>query len=235
MRSCSRTTSTPVTISLTGCSTWRRALISRKPKRRPLLVDEELARGRALVLERADEAHGGAEDLVRERLRAGPARAPPRPASGSGAGACSRGGRGGSTAPWRSASTCTSTWRARRTKRSTNSRPSPNACCASAEAAVQAPRSSSGRSTRRMPRPPPPPAALSRIGKPTSSATAPPRPPSRPRRSRRPIGIPRLAGRGARGGLVAAALRIASGPGPTNAIPASTHASDSSGRSETKP
>ena len=33
-RSCSRTRSTPVTSSVTGCSTWRRVLTSRKKKSR---------------------------------------------------------------------------------------------------------------------------------------------------------------------------------------------------------
>ena len=56
IRSCSRTTSTPVTISLTGCSTCRRALISRKRVRPALLVDEELAGRGAVVVERADQA-----------------------------------------------------------------------------------------------------------------------------------------------------------------------------------
>ena len=54
MRSCSSTRSSPVTASVTGCSTWIRPFSSRK--KHLVAVDEELGRSGALVSDRAANA-----------------------------------------------------------------------------------------------------------------------------------------------------------------------------------
>ena len=63
MWSCSRTRSAPVTISVTGCSTWSRALTSMNEKRSRLGLVEELGGARAAVAGRAREPHGGLRQL----------------------------------------------------------------------------------------------------------------------------------------------------------------------------
>ena len=67
IRSCSRTMSTPVTSSLTGCSTCRRAFSSMKWNV-PSVAEQELERARVLVADRAAGSLGGRLHLL-ARLR----------------------------------------------------------------------------------------------------------------------------------------------------------------------
>ena len=220
----------------------RDAVLDLKPRvhleeavRLPLLVDEELAGRGAAEAQRARS--GRLRRTVSSRSSSGdsPGRAPPRSASGSGAGACSRGDRGESRCHGRRPSTWTSTCLARSTNRSTNRRPSPNACLRLR-----------GRRRERRPESSPvcdeahtaPAAAcgqaLRRSGKPIASATA--RASvlgARPRRSLR-RSRSRARWRASRATSLSPLRRIASGDGPMNTIPASAHACDSSGRSDTE-
>ena len=161
----------PVTASVTGCSTWRRALTSRK-KNAPVVVEQELDR----------------PGVARTR-RPAPAAAPPRP-SPPGAPADTAGDGDSSISFWcrrwtlhsrsprwtsvpcASPRIWTSTCRGRSRYRSRSSRSSPNAAAASRRAAASASASSAGLATTRIPRPPPPALALTSSGYPIRPAAA---------------------------------------------------------------
>ena len=94
IRICVVTRSSPVSISVTGCSTWIRQLISMK-KKSPSRVDQELEGADVLVA----GGDGGPDRPLRELgargRRRGPASAPPRGSSGGAAGPSSRARPGG--------------------------------------------------------------------------------------------------------------------------------------------
>ena len=81
--------------SVTGCSTWMRAFISRKKKSNVVRVDQELDRAGAAIMRDARPAAPRRALSARGRRPAGRAPAPPRPASGSAAGSSNRGRRDG--------------------------------------------------------------------------------------------------------------------------------------------
>ena len=95
------------TSSVTGCSTWMRALSSRKKNSRP--VEHELGRAGALVADRARERDGGVAHRARATRGRAPATATPRAPSGGAAGSSSRARRARRTVPCVSASSWIST------------------------------------------------------------------------------------------------------------------------------
>ena len=121
---------------------------------------------RAGVLRRRPRARCRAPSRTAGRAPA-PAGTPPgsaRPPSGCAAARCSRARTGAPASPCASPSTCTSTWRARRTNFSayTSSLPKPGECLAARGGSSSA--SCASPSITRVPRPPPPQLALSITG-----------------------------------------------------------------------
>ena len=88
--SCSLTRSRPVVASVTGCSTWRRVLTSRKARRSLLGLIEELDGADVAVPGRRDQVDRGAPQRHLLLRRPAPATPTPRSASGCGAGPSSR-------------------------------------------------------------------------------------------------------------------------------------------------
>ena len=224
-RSCSSTRSSPVTSSVTGCSTCSRAFISRKKCVDGIVgVGDELDRAGAVVargLRQRDRLVARASRAARRRR---PATATPRSPSGGAAAASTRARRARarcracrrSPAP-RCAARAAGSARGTRGRRR-----SPPA--ASRRAAAIASSRSSARSTTRIPRPPPPAAALTSTGYSTVSRRV-----ASGRSARRP----RSAASFAR--TLSPISSIASGDGPTNTTPASAHARASAGFSDRKP
>ena len=126
-RICAFTRSTPVTISVTVCSTWMRGLTSMKKKSPAVDVLEELHGARVAVARLARQPHGGVRRARRGRRGRAPRRARAPPPSGGGAARCSRARRGAPPAPASSPRICTSRWRARSTRRSRKTSSRPNA------------------------------------------------------------------------------------------------------------
>ena len=124
--------------------------------------------------------------------------------------------------------------RAWRTKRSTNRRPSPKACCASAVPAAQAPASSASVVDPAHAAPTAAGSSLEqdRVAHPVGDRAASPSVVTTSEPSLTAMPSSRAA---ARAVALSPLRRIAAADGPTNAIPASAHAAGSSGRSETKP
>ena len=171
IRSCSRTRSRPVRISVTGCSTWRRAFISMNHSRPSRSRRSSTVPAPVYPIAAAARAARAAHSIAFVRADDG-ARATPRSASDGGAGSSTRARRDGSPArPNRpgSGSRCDDRPRGsargrgegRRTRPPLRGRP---------------PRTRRGAPPRvrqrRMPRPPPPASALSMTGQPTCSAVA---------------------------------------------------------------
>ncbi|CAM5442987.1 hypothetical protein SGRIM128S_09672 [Streptomyces griseomycini] len=125
-------------------------------------------------------------------------------------------------------------WRGSTTAFSRKTVGSPNADAASRDAASTASLSWAGSSTRRIPRPPPPATALTNTGKPMSSA-------ARTSSSTSVEGAeePRTGTPASRAAATARALFPVSSRmpafGPTNVMPASSHARASSGFSDRNP
>ena len=171
MRNISRTRSRPVTSSETGCSTCRRVLTSRKEMVPSWPTRNSHVPG-ADVPGLAQDRLGRVVEGRRPARRSGTARAPPRPASGGGAAASSRGwrpprrcraGRPG-TGSRRGAACRGSARRSTRRGRTPRRPRGPRTRTCSATSPIS-------RATFR-PRPPPPNAALIAIGRPCSSANA---------------------------------------------------------------
>ena len=118
-RSCSATRSRPVTSSVTGCSTCRRAFSSRK-KKSPFASTRNSSVPALAVAPRPGGRQRPPRCMALARRRGEVAApAPPRPASGGGAGWSTRGRRRPATPPRPSARIWTSTWRAPSSMRST--------------------------------------------------------------------------------------------------------------------
>ena len=125
-------------------------------------------------------------------------------------------------------------WRGRTTASSRYMRGSPNADSASRIASVMDASRVSADSTRRMPRPPPPETALTNTGKPISSARLSSVATSSEGSVLRSVGRPASRAAAMARALLPASLRT-SWSGPTNVIPACSHAVARSGFSERKP
>ena len=178
IRSWSRTRSRPVMASVTGCSTWMRALTSRNQNSS---LEEELDRAGADVVDGRATARAASPS---RRRRAGPT-------AGDGASSTSfwwrrwtEHSRSNSWAmrPPASARSWTSTCRGASSQRSRNTSSLPKAASAWRRAASTAAGRSPGSRTTRMPMPPPPWTALTSSGNPTRSPAA--AAPRRPRRAR---------------------------------------------------
>ena len=76
-RSCSRTRSSPVTSSVTGCSTWSRVFTSRKAKV-PVGQEQELDGAGVHVADGPGRGHRGRAQLGAQRRASRPARGTPR-------------------------------------------------------------------------------------------------------------------------------------------------------------
>ena len=226
IRIISRTRSTPVTISVTGCSTWMRVFISMKKKSPAVVVVEIFERAGAAVADRFGKR-------ARRRRRASRARS--RSSDGDGASSqtfwrrrCSEHSR---SKQWTTSLAVAehlhldvagaldeaSRDRGRRRRR----RPAPRRCACGISRS-----SSAASSATRMPRPPPPAAALIITGKPIVAA---------PRRSASSgsVDAPVAARHGRHAGACAAAarrrpcrpsVRIVSRRGPTKTSPAASTA-----------
>ncbi len=125
-------------------------------------------------------------------------------------------------------------WRGFTTACSRKTVASPNADSASRIAASMDSRRSPGARTRRMPRPPPPATALTKIGKPMSSAAATSVSTSSEGSDEFSTATPASRAAATARALLPVRCRTLGG-GPTNVMPASSHASARSGFSDRKP
>ena len=234
MRSCSLTRSTPVVISVTGCSTWSRVFTSRNATapssgryrnstvptlRYPAAATSPVAASAISAL-LSGVSTGEADSSMTFWLRRWMLQSRTPSAH---------------TLPATSAATWTSMWRAPVNRRSMNTVGSPNDRAASALARSKDSARPSIPSTNRIPRPPPPAAALTRSGNPMRSAWW-------RAASRSSTGPPLHAATGAPtcsasrfAPILSPRRRMTSPGGPMNVTPIRSHRSANSGCSATNP
>ena len=227
------TRSTPHTASVTGCSTWSRALTSRKAGSNV----SASTRNSTVPADRydTDSARLRAVSANRRRVSSG------RPKAGDSSTTfwlrrCMEQSRSPSvtTPPTPLPNTCTSTWRARSMNFSTNTPEEPKLASANRRTRSKASRSSSASRHTDMPMPPPPATAFNITGNPMEAATA--------RASSAEPSSPLPASRGtpaavaaSRARCLAPKIRSCSGVGPMKAIPTDSSAVARSSFSDRNP